>query len=154
MSTSVQLKLLTLLNVSAIKRPREADQPGAQRRSISVSPSVQARPQSSNEPESSAAGGEPSEEPPRKKKRGVSFGGELGPSGSGLKKEKASKKRGEESKAQSNGHTNGVSQILKAEVSDAELPSQAVPRPSHLVAEEDTDEEGEAQEGKGKKATG
>lgn len=153
MSTSVQLKLLTLLNVSAIKRPREADQPGAQRRSISVSPSVQARPQSSNEPESSAAGGETGQEPPRKKKRGVSFGGELGPSGSGLKKEKGNKKQGDESKAQSNGHTNGVSQTSKAEVPAAEVPSEVVAGPSHLVAEEDTGDE-EDVERKGKKATG
>ncbi|KAJ9106916.1 hypothetical protein QFC20_003925 [Naganishia adeliensis] len=154
MSTSVQLKLLTLLNVSAIKRPREADQPGAQRRSISVSPSEQAQALSSTEPTSSAVGGETSEEPPRKKKRGVSFGGELGPSGSGLKKEKANKKKGDDSEVERNGHTTGVSQASTAEVSEADAAAaEAVAGPSHLIAEEDTDDEGDVQESSGKKAT-
>lgn len=154
MSTSVQLKLLTLLNVSAIKRPREADQPGAQRRSISVSPSEQAQPQSSIEPTSSGAGGETSEEPPRKKKRGVSFGGELGPSGSGLKKEKADKKKSDASKVERNGHTTGVSQVSTSEVSVADAAVEALAGPSHLVAEVDTDDEGDVEVTSGKKAIG
>lgn len=63
---STEVKLLTLLNVSAIKRPRELDLPGGFR-----SPST-SRPQSVD-------GSEP---PAAKKKRGVVFGGEIGPSGS------------------------------------------------------------------------
>ncbi|KAJ9121655.1 hypothetical protein QFC22_002275 [Naganishia vaughanmartiniae] len=140
MSTSVELKLLTLLNVSAIKRPREADQPGAQRRSNSVSPSVQPNPQSTIAVESTTEL-ELVEEPPQKKKRGVSFGGEVGPSGSGtLKKGKAQ------------GKNAGVA--LKEEVSRFEEAQQSVSpaaieeevdtgeEPGQLVADEDTDDEG------------
>lgn len=74
---STEVKLLTLLNVSAIKRPRDLDQPGGFR-----SPST-SRPQSVD-------GAEP---PAPKKKRGVVFGGEIGPSGStyGKKGKKAVK---------------------------------------------------------------
>lgn len=74
---STEVKLLTLLNVSAIKRPRELDLPGGFR-----SPST-SRPQSVD----GAA------EPAPKKKRGVVFGGEIGPSGStyGKKSKKAVK---------------------------------------------------------------
>lgn len=147
MSTAVQLKLLTLLNVSAIKRPREADQPGAQRRSLSVSPSVQPHAQSSNEPESSATGGETGEEPPRKKKRGVSFGGEVGPSGSGTKKEKASKKKDDGRSVVGNGHANGTSLASTADVSDVRDAAEAGTAPSELVAEEDTDDEGDTKNG-------
>jgi U3 small nucleolar RNA-associated protein 25 len=140
MSTAVQLKLLTLLNVSAIKRPRDADQPGAQRRSISVSPSVQIQPQSSNEGESSNAAGEASEEPPtKKKKRGVSFGGEVGPSGSGGKKEKTSKRK--EDVAAGKEQVNGASKsipVIEEEASETDVTE------SQLVAEEDSDDEAPA----------
>jgi U3 small nucleolar RNA-associated protein 25 len=143
MSTSVELKLLTLLNVSAIKRPREADQPGAQRRSISVSPSVQPNPQSSTAVESSTEI-ESTEEPPRKKKRGVSFGGEVGPSGSGaLKKGKThGKKAGVAAKENASRTEEAQRQseslsipTIEEEVSEGEDAHQ-------LIADEDTDDEG------------
>jgi hypothetical protein len=148
MSTAVQLKLLTLLNVSAIKRPRDADQPGAQRRSISVSPSVQIQPQSSNEGESSNAAGETSEEPPKKKKRGVSFGGEVGPSGSGGKKEKTSKRKEEAAagKEQVNGASKSIP-VIEEEASETDVTE------GQLVAEEDSDDEAPAT-GTGSSVTG
>ncbi|GHJ87696.1 hypothetical protein NliqN6_4098 [Naganishia liquefaciens] len=144
MSTAVQLKLLTLLNVSAVKRPREADQPGAQRRSISVSPSVQIQPR--NETESPAAIGETGEEPPKKKKRGVSFGGEIGPSGSGIKKQKATKKEdaaanGSDSKVNRAGKASGSSATIATEDAN-ELDAAG----NQLLVEEDTDiEDGPAE---------
>lgn len=72
---STEVKLLTLLNVSAIKRPRELDLPGGFR-----SPST-SRPQSVD-----------GAEPAPKKKRGVVFGGEIGPSGSTYGKKGKGKK--------------------------------------------------------------
>ena len=140
MSTAVQLKLLTLLNVSAVKRPREADQPGAQRRSISVSPSVQIQPQS--ETESPAASGETEEEPPKKKKRGVSFGGEIGPSGSGVKKQKANKKKEDVAINGTDGHMNGaVTTSTRPVTTHAEDANELDVAESQLLAEEDTDDE-------------
>lgn len=140
MSTAVQLKLLTLLNVSAVKRPREADQPGAQRRSISVSPSVQIQPQS--ETQSPAASGETGEEPPKKKKRGVSFGGEIGPSGSGAKKQKASKKKEDVAINGTDGHTNGAVRTSTHPVAiSAQDTNELDVAESQLLAEEDTDHE-------------
>lgn len=142
MSTAVQLKLLTLLNVSAIKRPRDADQPGAQRRSISVSPSVQIQPQRSNEGESSNGAGETSEEPPKKKKRGVSFGGEVGPSGSGGKKEKTSKRK--EDAAAGKEQVNDASKAAKSIPVIEEEVSETDVTESQLQAEEDSDDEATA----------
>jgi U3 small nucleolar RNA-associated protein 25 len=87
MSTAVQLKLLTLLNVSATKRPLDVDAPGAAakfpiRRSNSLlnaeaaSPSPAASSSSSPAPHGDT-------EPPRKRKKTVQWNGEIGPSGSG-----------------------------------------------------------------------
>ncbi|KAJ9102456.1 hypothetical protein QFC21_002856 [Naganishia friedmannii] len=143
MSTSVELKLLTLLNVSAIKRPREADQPGAQRRSISVSPSVQPNPQGSTAVEFTAEL-ESSEEPPRKKKRGVSFGGEVGPSGSAsLKKGKtqgkkavAASKEDASRTAEAQRQSEPISTVtIEEDLSTGEESRQ-------LVADEESDDEG------------
>lgn len=68
MTTATEVKLLTLLNVSAIKRPREGEKPGGFR-----SPTV-SRQQSVD--------GEAAAPTPSKRRRSVVFGGELGPSGS------------------------------------------------------------------------
>lgn len=82
MSAAVQLKLLTLLNVSAIKRPLEVDQPGGYKRG-SLTPDVgspepsSVRIQKGDESNQTKDG-----EPPKKKKKGVVIGGEIGPSGS------------------------------------------------------------------------
>ncbi|TXT15623.1 hypothetical protein VHUM_00126 [Vanrija humicola] len=67
MTTATEVKLLTLLNVSAIKRPREGEKPGGFR-----SPTV-SRQQSVDGDAAAAA---------PKRRRSVVFGGELGPSGS------------------------------------------------------------------------
>lgn len=153
MSTSVELKLLTLLNVSAIKRPREADQPGAQRRSISVSPSVQPNVQSSTAVESTAEL-DSGEEPPRKKNRGVSFGGEVGPSGSGaLKKGKTQGKKADAALKEDAPRTETAQRqpetISPPVIEEDDTAGEAS---LQLVAEEDTDDEGK--QGKTTAATG
>jgi U3 small nucleolar RNA-associated protein 25 len=74
MSTITELKLLTLLNVSAIKRPRDMDQPGGFRGSPAFSCSSSAQSLSTRQPGAPAA----------KKRKSVVWGGELGPSGSTL----------------------------------------------------------------------
>ncbi|WVW85517.1 hypothetical protein I302_107555 [Kwoniella bestiolae CBS 10118] len=71
MSTATEIKLLTLLNVSAVKRPRELDVPGGHRGSPSFSKTPSLVPDSED-------GGEPS----KKRRKSVVFGGEVGPSGS------------------------------------------------------------------------
>lgn len=68
MSTAKEVKLLTLLNVSAVKRPRELDLPGGHRSSPSLKgTSTQ---QNSEDGES------------KKRRKSVVWGGEVGPSGS------------------------------------------------------------------------
>lgn len=67
MSTAKEVKLLTLLNVSAVKRPRELDLPGGHRSSPSLKgTSTQ---QNSEDGES------------KKRRKSVVWGGEVGPSG-------------------------------------------------------------------------
>jgi U3 small nucleolar RNA-associated protein 25 len=86
MVSAMEVKLLTLLNVSAVKRPRQQDVPGGHRGSPSLSgrgsrqASVNAADaQSAAAPtETTVADGEPV----AKRRRSVVFGGELGPSGS------------------------------------------------------------------------
>ncbi|OCF31541.1 U3 small nucleolar RNA-associated protein 25 [Kwoniella heveanensis BCC8398] len=78
MSTATEIKLLTLLNVSAVKRPRELDLPGGHRGSPSL-----LRASSSGVDSDSAAGAGAAEGSALKKRRkSVVFGGEVGPSGS------------------------------------------------------------------------
>lgn len=99
MSTETEVKLLTLLNVSAIKKPRDLDVPGGHRGSPSQSGSRDVSP--------------PVQQP--KKRKSVNFGGELGPSGStyGKKKSKMDangkgKGKGKEVNGDANGNGNGV----------------------------------------------
>ena len=79
MSTVTELKLLTLLNVSAIKRPRDLDQPGGFRGSPPISRSTR------------TARREPQPGPSNKRRKGVVWGGELGPSGSTFGQKAAAK---------------------------------------------------------------
>lgn len=104
MATDVQVKLLTLLNVSAIKRPLDIDRPGGWRSNSQTS-------NSSPKPQAQEADqANDNDEPPKKKRRGVSFGGEMGPTGSAraeAKPEKPGKKDKERIKgiaANGNGH--------------------------------------------------
>lgn len=83
MSTATEVKLLTLLNVSAVKRPRELDLPGGHR----SSPSLKGTSTQQNSED-----GEP-----KKRKKSVIWGGEVGPSGSDYLKDN-SKKRKEKAK--------------------------------------------------------
>lgn len=79
-TSAVHIKLLTLLNVSTTKRPQELDLPGgSRRRTLSHSPIPLPAP--SPEKSDATAG----EGVARKKRKGISWGGEIGPSGSGLK---------------------------------------------------------------------
>jgi len=111
MSTASELKLLTLLNVSAVKRPRERDLPGGHRGSPSTSRSSSAVPPTAEQvsgsvsvtPNGTANGNgqvNGSGEPSAKRRRSVVFGGELGPSGStyGKKSKKGKGKEKEEGK--------------------------------------------------------
>lgn len=87
MPTDTEIRLLTLLNVSAVKRPRGGDLPGGQRGSPSRSPLAPSpaplpngpRPNETTDAEAPA---------PKKKRKSVSFGGKVGPSGSTYKKNK------------------------------------------------------------------
>ncbi|WWD19158.1 hypothetical protein CI109_103616 [Kwoniella shandongensis] len=101
MSTKMEIKLLTLLNVSAVKKPRELDVPGGHRGSPSVSVTV------------SEDGTQMQEGSTTKKRRkSVVFGGEMGPSGSGFgKKQKQDDKNGNgkgKGKASAEQGVNGV----------------------------------------------
>jgi U3 small nucleolar RNA-associated protein 25 len=100
MSTETELKLLTLLNVAAIKKPRDLDIPGGQR----GSPSIQGTSANNSAAGSPAAVPVPSTNGTRKRK-GVKFGGELGPSGSlfGMKTKVV-----ENGKASASANTNGI----------------------------------------------
>ncbi|WWC93486.1 hypothetical protein V866_000321 [Kwoniella sp. B9012] len=71
MSTATEIKLLTLLNVSAVKRPRELDLPGGHRGSPSFSKTP-----------SLVLESEDGQKPSKKRRKSVVFGGEVGPSGS------------------------------------------------------------------------
>lgn len=89
MSTETELKLLTLLNVSAIKKPRDLDIPGGHRGSPS---------------QSGSRDGSPAVKPAQPKKRKVIFGGELGPSGSTFgKKSKVAENGGVKEKSKGKG---------------------------------------------------
>ncbi|OXG76614.1 U3 small nucleolar RNA-associated protein 25 [Cryptococcus neoformans Gb118] len=96
MSTAKEVKLLTLLNVSAVKRPRELDLPGGHRSSPSLKgTSTQ---QNSEDGES------------KKRRKSVVWGGEVGPSGSQYlkgngkrEKEKAKEKTVEMNENSANG---------------------------------------------------
>ncbi|BEI83327.1 hypothetical protein CcaverHIS002_0311950 [Cutaneotrichosporon cavernicola] len=72
MASAAEVKLLTLLNVSAVKRPRELDLPGGFR-----SPAT-------SRPQSQSGSPAPISEPQPKRRRSVVFGGEVGPSESKL----------------------------------------------------------------------
>jgi U3 small nucleolar RNA-associated protein 25 len=100
MSTETELKLLTLLNVAAIKKPRDLDIPGGQR----GSPSIQGTSANNSAAGSPAAVPVPSTNGTRKRK-GVKFGGELGPSGSLFGKKT---KVVENGKASASANTNGI----------------------------------------------
>lgn len=100
MSTETEVKLLTLLNVSAIKKPRDLDIPGGQR----GSPSLQGTSGNNSAVGSPAAIPTPSNG--TKKRKGVKFGGELGPSGS-LFGKKAKQVESAEASADTNGNGKG-----------------------------------------------
>jgi U3 small nucleolar RNA-associated protein 25 len=84
MTSLTEVKLLTLLNVSAVKRPRPLDVPGGHRGSPSLSRTQSPTIASKSSGEHSKANGDGQVEGVRqaKRKRSVVFGGEVGPSGS------------------------------------------------------------------------
>jgi U3 small nucleolar RNA-associated protein 25 len=96
MSTDTEVKLLTLLNVAAIKKPRDLDIPGGQRGSPALNsrtaspvpaPALKSKVAKTNGNGNGV-----------KKRKSVIFGGELGPSGSTF---------GKKAKAEVNGKENG-----------------------------------------------
>ena len=158
MSSAVQLKLLTLLNVSAIKRPFDLDVPGGHRSSPTLSRETSLTPQqpaittttttsTSNAGSSNSRGTDG--EPPKKKKKGVIFGGVIGPSGSTIKSgeagsasgsgsaEKKGKKNKDKKRVTSSNPADEVSESLTAETSTLTSTSA----PFELEAEESSDED-------------
>lgn len=118
MTTAAEVKLLTLLNVSAVKRPRALDQPGGFR-----SPAA-SRAQSESG-SSTPRLGNGNEEPQPKRRRSVVFGGEVGPSGSTYgkkpKKKVAIAEEAEGNEAEANGVDGEVAEVNgEAEEDDAE----------------------------------
>ncbi|ORY35751.1 hypothetical protein BCR39DRAFT_511920 [Naematelia encephala] len=116
MSTATEVRLLTLLNVSAVKRPRDLDAPGGHR-----SPSIQASPiQSGLKGLPNGNGEEKVDGPSVKRRKSVVFGGIVGPSGSGVGKKGKGKGKGkqvnpEDVPVQSNGHGHGVTKPVEVE---------------------------------------
>lgn len=118
MSTAVEVKLLTLLNVSAIKRPRDKDLPGGYRSSPSASrisspavtnhadesgtsstlngtyPAENGEQAGGNAARRESNDAESSEGRPVKKRKSVVWGGEVGPSGSTYGQGKKGKGKG------------------------------------------------------------
>ena len=94
MSTATEVKLLTLLNVAAIKKPRDLDIPGGQR----GSPALNSRTASPVPAPALKSKGAKANGNGVKKRKSVIFGGELGPSGSTF---------GKKAKAEVNGKENG-----------------------------------------------
>lgn len=89
MTSLTEVKLLTLLNVTAIKRPRDLDRPGGYRASpvVSRTGSVDNAAEQNGAAASAVQNGsqdsqDGADRPPLKKRKSVNFGGELGPSGS------------------------------------------------------------------------
>jgi U3 small nucleolar RNA-associated protein 25 len=103
MSTEIEVRLLTLLNVAAIKKPRQLDIPGGHR----GSPSLRSRSTSEN----TSVDASPAVSAPStggKKRKSVVFGGELGPSGSTFgKKVQGEKGKGKGKGKEVNGNVNG-----------------------------------------------
>ena len=98
MSTDTEVKLLTLLNVAAIKKPRDLDIPGGQRGSPALnSRTASPVPAPALKTKSAKANGTANGNG-AKKRKSVIFGGELGPSGSTF---------GKKAKAEVNGKENG-----------------------------------------------
>jgi U3 small nucleolar RNA-associated protein 25 len=129
MSTAVQLKLLTLLNVSAVKRPFDLDQPGGHKRS-SLTPDTQ---------DSRSLQSEEQEPKKKKQKRRIVLGGEIGPSGSEAKligEQKAKKDKKGKAKAGKVEEARAVSEPLE----DEEETSGGL----DLQAEDDSEDEDEA----------
>jgi U3 small nucleolar RNA-associated protein 25 len=128
MSTETELKLLTLLNVAAIKKPRELDIPGGQR----GSPSIQGT--SAN----NSAAGSPAAVPAptangTKKRKGVKFGGELGPSGSLFGKKAKQVENGKASaSANMNGNGNGSGKGKGKEVNGSSNGESHAEKNGHL----------------------
>ncbi|ODN90832.1 U3 small nucleolar RNA-associated protein 25 [Cryptococcus wingfieldii CBS 7118] len=121
--TATQVKLLTLLNVSAVKRPRDRDLPGGHR-----SPSVR---------DQSVAQGSDAGEQPEKKRKSVIWGGEIGPSGSQFNKGGKGKGKGK-----AKGEANGKSAVIGKGAVIEEVQSGS--EEELAVDEEESDNESQA----------
>ncbi|WWC90610.1 uncharacterized protein L201_005546 [Kwoniella dendrophila CBS 6074] len=128
MSTAQEIKLLTLLNVSAVKRPRDLDKPGGHRGSPSLiskskTPSLVIEQEQETEslPQENGEGSS-------KKKRKVIFGGEVGPSGSTYgKKGSNSKGKGKSTVVDnSNIKINGSKAVMEESSSNGDIVNEDV----------------------------
>lgn len=87
MSSATEVRLLTLLNVSAVKRPRELDLPGGHRGSPSASPVPTTK---RNGHRDGTANGDHD----AKRRKSVTFGGVVGPSTPAVVRERRSEGKG------------------------------------------------------------
>lgn len=161
MSSITELKLLTLLNVTAIKRPRELDLPGghraspstSRRESLSLSLSASAQPQLSRHAEEGGEGVEgveaesegTGEGRQKKRRKSVVFGGEVGPSGSTYGN-KAKKEKGK-GKGKGKEEANGGEGAINGIVSNGHAGEVGSTGLDGLAAGEGSDEEGETSAG-------
>jgi hypothetical protein len=135
MSTTMQLKLLTLLNVSATKRPLDVDSPGA----VAKFPIRRSNPTSTSS--SPVANGDAAE-PPRKRKKTVQWNGEIGPSGSGAA---AAKGKGKQKVAKAVEHVKGGE--LPREERDEEQSEEGISLPVLAEADDDAEDDAEVTNG-------
>jgi U3 small nucleolar RNA-associated protein 25 len=124
MSTDTELKLLTLLNVSAIKKPRDLDIPGGHRgtpplnsrnTSANASPAPVPVPSPALKGKGKGVNGNANGV---KKRKSVIFGGELGPSGSTFGKKAKPEANGKEN---ANGQGKGKGKEVNGNVKNGEV---------------------------------
>ncbi|WVF67577.1 hypothetical protein IAT40_002335 [Kwoniella sp. CBS 6097] len=135
MSTAMEIKLLTLLNVSAVKRPRELDLPGGHR----GSPSLLRASSSGVDSDSATGAGAAEGSAVKKRRKSVVFGGEVGPSGSTYGK----KGKGKAKKDQ-NGTINGGDHKQVSGDGAVDGDANAIGDEDAVFDEGDSDDEGES----------
>lgn len=143
---AAQVKLLTLLNVSAVKRPFELDRPGGSRRrqeavALAAEEHAQHQLQDAQEPAT------------KKKKKGISWGGEMGPTGSTVVKKSSVTKAAEpvNVKSKSKGKPAGKASAPEAVVEEKENVASA--GPLQLEADDGSDDDDETTSATTKKDT-
>lgn len=129
MSTPTQLKLLTLLNVSASKRPLDVDVPGGDRSAHALRRSNSSSVESPAEPQA------------KRVKKGVVFGGEIGPSGASLL-------------GKGKGKSNGKTKAAEAAADAVDIPAGGADSGPGLDVDVEEESESEDERADGKFAAG